>query len=238
MTQIAVKPQVAARSASQAGRLDIYAGVHKGLRAFMTDTLVAVGRMDAHDPAEVDRTLTQVRELLEACRVHLNAENQFLHPAMEMRRPGSAGVTARDHGDQAQVFEQLEADARAVERAQPGAPMRLYHGLALFVAENLSHMHVEETENNATLWASYSDEELAEIHHAIVASLRPETMAAFMRWIIPALSPVERAGLLTGIRLGAPREVLDRLLAIAQPHLSERDWGKLMAALGPLPVFG
>jgi hypothetical protein len=98
-------------------------------------------------------------------------------------------------------------------------------------------MHVEETENNATLWASYSDEELAEIHHAIVASLRPETMAAFMRWIIPALSPVERAGLLTGIRLGAPREVLDRMLAIARPHLGERDWGKLMTALGPLPAF-
>ena len=34
------------------------------------------------------------------CRAHLHAENQFLHPAMEARRPGSACETAKEHEDQ------------------------------------------------------------------------------------------------------------------------------------------
>jgi hypothetical protein len=50
------------------------------------------------------------------------------------------------------------------------------------------------------------------------------------------MTPAERAGLFTGIQSGAPREVLERMLATARPHLSERDWTKLMAALAPLPV--
>jgi hypothetical protein len=242
MTQATATRPAAARQAAPGNRFDIYAGVHKGLRSFMAETLVATGRMDPFDPAETVGTLAQIRELLEACRAHLHAENQFLHPAMEARRPGSACAPAKEHEDQVQVIERLETDALAVERAQPemraDAVRRLYHGLAAFVAENLVHMHDEETKNNAVLWATHTDEEIAEIQQALVASLRPEKMALFIRWMVPAMSPAERAGLLGGIQLGAPREVFERVLATARPHLTEREWAKLMTALAPLPVGG
>jgi hypothetical protein len=240
MTQAAAIRPAAASQAAPAKRFDIYAGVHKGLRSFMAEALVATGRMDPYDPAETVGTLAQVRELLDACRAHLHAENQFLHPAMEARRPGSACESAKEHEDHVQAIERLETDALAVERAQPetraDAVWRLYHGLATFVADNLVHMHEEETENNAVLWATHNDEEIAEIQQAIVASLHPAKMALFIRWMVPAMSPAERAGLLGGIQLGAPREVFERVLTVARPHLTERDWAKLMAALAPLPV--
>jgi hypothetical protein len=241
MTEIAVKPRTKARSANAAGRFDIYVGVHKGLRSFMAETLASVGRMDVHDADDVGRTLAQVRELLDVCRHHLNAEDRFIHAAMEARRPGSTADRASEHADHARAFERLEAEVRAVERVQPearaAAALRLYRSLAVFVAENLEHMHAEETAHNAVLWATHSDEEIAELQHAIVASIRPETMAVFTRWMIPAMTPAERAGLLGGIQLGAPREVLERILATVRPHLSERDWTKLIAAIAPLPVF-
>jgi len=240
MTQTAVRPQTEAARTVGAPRHDLYAGVHKGLRSFMAEALVAAGRMDAYDPAEVIGTLAQIRELLALCRAHLHAENQFLHPAMEVRRPGSARETAKEHEYHALAIEALETDALAVERAQPGpraeAARRLYRRLAVFVAENLEHMDDEETANNAVLWATHTDEELAEIQQAIVASLQPEKMAAFIRWMVPAMSPAERAGLLGGIQLGAPRAVFERVLATARPHLTDREWAKLMAALAPMPV--
>jgi hypothetical protein len=34
-------------AAAQAPRMDLYAGIHKALRALMADTLLAVGRMDS-----------------------------------------------------------------------------------------------------------------------------------------------------------------------------------------------
>ena len=240
MAQAAVGRELATRQAGAAGRVDIYAGVHKGLRNYLTDTLVAAGRVDVHDADEVAGTLAQVRGLLAFCRAHLHAENQFLHPAMESRRPGSACATAKEHDGHAQAIERLEADVLAVERAKPGAgaaaASRLYHRLAGFVAEDLEHMHVEETANNAVLWATHTDEEIAEIEQAIVASVSPETMIAFLRWAVPAMTPAERARLFSGIQSGAPREVLERMLGTARPHLDERAWTKLMAALAPLPV--
>jgi iron-sulfur cluster repair protein YtfE (RIC family) len=222
-------------------RVDLYVGVHKGLRALMSDVLATVGRVDAHDPADVDAAMKQVRGLLEACRLHLHKENQFLHPAMEGRRPGSAGPTADDHVHHEQAIEQLESGVLAVERStgatRAAAALTLYRRLALFVADNYQHMHVEETDNNAVLWAAYTDEELLEIQHALVASIPPQWMAVFLRWMVPAMAPAERAALLTTIQQGAPTEVFERILAAVKPHLGERDWTKLMAALGPVP-FG
>jgi hypothetical protein len=241
MTQVAAKPRTGERAAGEHGRFDLYAGVHKGVRSLLADTLLAVGRMDLHDPAEFATTLAQARGLIELCRAHMHIENQFVHPAMEARRPGSTRATAADHQDQLVAMEQLEAGVRAVERARPdaraGASSALYRDLALFLADNYTHMTVEEDDNNAVLWDAYSDEELSEIHQAIIASMRPETMLAFLRWMVPAMSPVQRAGLLGALQLGAPRPVFEGVLTATRPHLGERDWTKLLAALAPMPVL-
>ena len=222
------------------GRVDLYKGVHKGLRELMSDVLSAVGRLDAYDPAEVAATVERVRVLLDACRFHLHKENQFVHPAMEARRPGSASPVAAEHVHHEEAIERLAADILAVERstgeARAAAALTLYRRLALFVAENLEHMHVEETENNAVLWAAYTDEELREIEQMLLASVPPQWLAVFLRWMVPAMSPAERGGLMTGIQSGAPAEVFRGILAMVRPHLGERDWAKLMAAIAPLPM--
>src|SRR5215467_13280633 len=99
------------------GRFDIYTLIHKGLRSFMSDTLTVVGRIDESDPADVAAGIAQVRGLLEICREHLFIENQFVHPAMEARRPGSACATAKDHVEHEEAFERLDAQLLTVERS-------------------------------------------------------------------------------------------------------------------------
>ncbi len=71
-------------------RVDIYRGIHKAVRAFMCDTLTMVGQLDIDDDADVTATVAQVRGLAAFCADHLAHENQFIHPAMEARRPGSS----------------------------------------------------------------------------------------------------------------------------------------------------
>jgi hypothetical protein len=216
-------------------RREMYTGVHKGLRAFMADVLVAVGRMDPHDDEEVTQTAARVRALLHICRIHLHEENRHIHPAMESRRPGSSATTAGEHLEHEEAFERLEAGVRALLGAngpeRDAAAQGLYRGIALFLAENLAHMHVEETANQATLWATHSDEEIAAITRSIIASIAPADMAVFMRWMVPAMAPAERAGMLAEMRQGAPREVFEGVLALVRPHLSQREWAKLTRAL-------
>ena len=51
----------AASSTAAAPRMDIYATIHKALRAMMMDTLHAVGRIDVHDTAERAELLAQMQ---------------------------------------------------------------------------------------------------------------------------------------------------------------------------------
>lgn len=90
------------------GRVDMYAGIHKTMRLFMSDTLCQVGSSDPGSDSEVAAMLGLLERLL-----------------------------------------------------------------ALFVADDVQHMHVEETAHDAVLWAHYSDDELMAIEQAIVASIPP-----------------------------------------------------------------
>ena len=211
-----------------APRLDIYANIHKGLRAMMMDTLAAVGRADVDDAAALHAVCERVLVLCDTCASHLEHENEFVHPAMEAHRPGSTAQIAAEHEDHLTAITELCAMARALRTdspAQAQAALALYRKLALFVAENFVHMHAEEAEHNPVLWASHTDAELQALEGRIVASMPPAQNLLFLRWMIPALPPIERAALLGCL----PPAVLDAV----RPHLGLRDWGALTSALAP-----
>lgn len=221
-------------------RFDLYAPIHKALRSFMADTLGAVGRMDADDAEDRAATLAQLRTLLDLLAHHARIEDEFIHPAMNARRAGSAARCGDDHQKQRAVLAELQRLAGLAE--SPAGALRqaaardLYRRLARFVAENLEHMDEEETAHNAVLWAEFSDDELAAIHDRIVASIDPQEMARIVRWMAPSLTPVERANLFGSIKAKAPAEVFQRLLEAARPHLAPRDWNRLVFGIAAAPL--
>jgi hypothetical protein len=242
--QEALTPTAASRGAAAeaAPRLDLYATIHKALRAAMTDTLGRVGRLDTDDPAEMAATLGQLDELLALCASHIAHENEFLHPAIEARAPGGARRVAGEHVEHLEAIEALNADNRALRAAEPRRrpvlALRLYRHLALFVADNFQHMHHEETAHNAALWAAYGDDELLALHGALVASIPPQEMMAVLGWMVPALCPAERAGLLADLRATMPPPAFAAVIDAIQPRLDPCGWRKLAGALGLAPVPG
>lgn len=233
-TATATRPTT--QAASSANRLDMYVGIHKALRHFMTDTLHRVGRMDTRDSADLARTLGQFEDLMALCEQHIHHENDFVHAAIEARQPRGAARTAGDHVEHFAHIEALRAEARGVAQAddttRPVLALRLYRHLALFVADNFQHMNIEETQNNAALWAHYTDAELMDLHHRILASLPPSETMEVMRWMIPASSPAERAQILGGMQAAAPAPAFRAVLDIVRPHLDDSAWDKLARALG------
>ena len=219
-----------------APRVDLYAGIHKALRALMADTLLAVGRMDCDDAPELAEVTQRVMQLLDFCRSHLRHENEFVHAAMEARAPGASGQIAHEHAQHEEEIAALAAQTTAVLNCELAAraadTLALYRALSLFIAHNFEHMHVEETAHNAVLWARYTDAELIEIHDALVASIPPEEMMFVLRWLVPFMNPAERAGMLADMRAHAPAPAFAAALDLVRPLLSERDWAKLAASLG------
>ena len=222
-------------TASAAPRLDMYAGIHKALRALMADTLLAVGRMDCADELEFAQVTQRVVEMLDVLRQHLAHENRFVHPALEARVPGASQRIADEHVEHEHHIAEL-AQALEALRAQPAASRgaaayRLYQSLSVFIAGNLEHMHLEETAHNAALWSHYSDDELAAIHNALVASIPPQEMMYVMRWMLPYMNPAERAGMLAEMRAHAPAPAFQAVINTARPHLTPGEWDKLAKAL-------
>ncbi|WP_162581453.1 hemerythrin domain-containing protein [Variovorax sp. PBS-H4] len=234
MRQVAQVAQVAA-----APRIDLYAGIHKALRALMADTLLGLGRADFEDTLELAQATQRVLQLLDFCRSHLRHENEFVHKAMEARAPGASSQIAHEHAEHEEEIGVLAAQATALLACEPDAraagTLALYRALSLFIAHNFEHMHVEETAHNAVLWGRYTDAELAEIHDALVASIPPEEMMFTLRWLVPFMNPAERAGMMADMRAQAPAPAFAAALEVVRPHLGAREWAKLSASLGLEP---
>ena len=222
----------------ETGRVDIYTGIHKAVRAYLCDTLARVARLDLDDEHDVAAVVLQVRELLAFCTDHIAHEDLFVHPAMEARRPGSTAGTAADHLHHAQTVAALlqacDALAGGTGAERLAAWRRLQRGLAQFTGDNLLHMECEESANNAVLQSCYSDDELVALHQQILAAIPPVKMAVGMRWMLVGSSPAERTRLMAGLHADAPPPAFDAMLGLARACLDSADWNKLAASLAPL----
>lgn len=222
-------------------RPDLYAPIHKALRHFMTDTLLRVGQMDAAESADVEATLGQLGDLLTMLRGHLQTENDFVHPLIESRSAGGARRIAQEHVEHLHALDTLQAEADTVAAApaalRAGLALRLYRHLALFVAENLQHMHVEETAHNQLLWAHCSDEELQRVHGEILAHQTPQQMTLALHWMGSSLAHAELAGMLGAMQREMPPEMFRGVLDLVRPRLSGARWLKVARALNlPQPA--
>ena len=217
-------------------RFDLYGVIHKAIRAMMADSLMAVGSTDVTDPTRRRALAAQVEELLDFCHAHLEHENLYLHPAIEARASGASERIAQEHEEHRAHIAALRR-GNAVLREAPDAAAALaaagalYRELALFVADNFAHMHVEETAHNAVLWSRYTDAELVEIHNALVASIPPAEMALALRWMLPSMNHAERVAVLADMRASAPPPAFEGTLALARSHLADGDWAALTQAL-------
>ena len=196
-------------------RVDLYSFVHRGLRAAIAQALVDVGRA-APEFEDAERVAKQVEDLVYLCRTHLEHENDFIHTAMNRRVPGSAKRTEGDHLEHEHAMTRL---AELVSRLRS----------AVTVAELRETL--EEQSNMRVLWSAYTDAELESLEHELVQSLDPETMLAFLRWMVPNVSAPERLAFFEKMQLGAPPEVVVGTLTALSEYLPGGEVERLLGHL-------
>jgi iron-sulfur cluster repair protein YtfE (RIC family) len=229
-------------AAATAPRHDLYASIHKALRSFMSETLLRISRIDVADATDRDAALAELDALLTLCSEHLRHENEFVHTAIEARQPAGSRRVADEHNEHLQSIAALRAEAEGLRSAAPDEAdrlaLRLYRHLALFVAENFQHMHIEETAHHALLWQHCSDAELDALHDRLLASIAPQEHVLVARWMVPACTPRERAAIVGAAQAQMPPEAVLGVLAVVRPHVDDTGWLKLAAAVGIDPRLG
>jgi DNA-directed RNA polymerase specialized sigma24 family protein len=217
------------------GRYDIYGAIHKGLRKAGCELLVRLGSTDFEEAEQIEEVLALLRTYLMLAASHVGHEDDHIHAALAARGVATDTVD-HQHDDHRDAFAKLEGLARAVETAWPlhrrATGRRLYLAFAAYMAEDFAHMHEEETVTAPALWRSFTDDELHAIEMAIVSSLTPEKNMAFMRIMVPAMNPQERAAMLGAMQKAAPPEIFDAVIEFAvRPALTARAFGDLAGRL-------
>lgn len=186
-----------------ANRYNLFRRVHKALRARLADALVLVGQHDHGPLTEV--IAFRISQLLDACRLHLEHENTFIHPVIGRLSPGACRHVQEEHEQHLASMQELRV---LLQKIQIGKAVmtQLYDSLAMFVADNLQHMDYEEQVLNAVLWQLMTDEQIAAIEREWVGSMTPEQARDSLEWMLPHINPQERTQLMLKLQQTADAE--------------------------------
>lgn len=215
-------------------RYNIYTLIHKGLRASLCQNLVDLGKLDDTDAEAVAHQLEITGSLLNFCRDHLEHENNFIHPVIQSLDKNPL-QTIDDHYEHETVIDELQHKIALIKNLHSTdgtkALESFYGSFSLFVAENFTHMRIEETHNAELLWKYFSDAEIHAIEQKLVSSLSPEENLLGLLMILPSITHSERVTFLQGFRQAVPADAFNGTLAMLKPLLTGKDWLKLNSGL-------
>jgi hypothetical protein len=216
--------------------LDLYRDVHKGIRAELFGVTLATGSSDPFDRAARTALAERVTALAGLLESHAHHEDVAIEPALRVHLPAAAEQIAADHlrleARFANVVE-LAAALRSVSHGDERRLAQLLHlELAAFTGTYLEHQDLEERSVMPALFGAVGLEAVAAMETAIVSSIPPDEMARSLALMLPAMNVADRAEMLAGMRQGAPAEVFQGVLALAQSVLTPADVDALLARLG------
>ncbi len=204
--------------------MNIYGFPHKGLRNLLSQVSLLSGNTDYSNAVSLEKLKDLTTELVTLLDLHVHSEEDVLLPALEVKVPGSTRENVEEH-------EQLEKEIKDFDEkmknitvdSTPDSGVKFYESVYNFHSKYIAHMAMEESEINPVIWANLADEELMELQGQIMASLSPDNIMMWFKYIVPALNPFERTIILGGFKENAPAEFFDQVLNMLKEYMSENE---------------
>lgn len=212
-------------------RIELYAPVHKGLRAEAFELARELSRADWNDDAQARAAAGRVARLVEFLAEHAQHEDTHLMPLVERAAPALARELESEHSRVDAALRELSTLAARIGEARNGGRAALGRELErrfqLALAEQLVHLQREEHEAEPALHARLDEAELVRAHDGILADIPPPRLAQWFELILPALGDEECARLLGGLHASAPHDVFEALTTPARLRLGAQTWTRV-----------
>ena len=186
--------------------------------------------------SEAGIAVEQLKQVLLYFDEHAENEDQFILPHIRKHNATLIDELEKDHDidhrltrtlfDQAQEWE-----TAVTARQREAIGQRICFAFSEFIAFNLYHMNKEENVLLFLLWKHYTDEEIRQMEGQILASIPPQTLMAESRWMMRSINDKEVVEWLGNIRQGAPTEVFNSFLQMAEEELPSNRLTTIQAAL-------
>ncbi|MDO1450259.1 hemerythrin domain-containing protein [Rhodocytophaga aerolata] len=206
--------------------------IHKGLRAMLYDTALAIQHTDFTNPAETLPTLEKVENTLYFFDEHADHEDRFILPAIEKHNKKLVDNFEKEHV----TDHRLAADLRNLKQvlnstldpeSRYAIGRQIFFLFNAFVAFNLEHMNREEDQLNKVLWEHYTDEEILTIEQNIVNSISPDELFEESKWMMRGINNAEVISWLRGVKMEAPEFIFQSILQLARQELPETRWNEI-----------
>lgn len=205
-------------------RYNSFYQIHKALRAMLYDAALSLQQTDFSNSTETETAIIKVADIVFAFDNHAHHEDSFVNPAVEAYEPELAKKFEDEHVEDHRLSSNLK-NLLAICENTLLPEERIICGSAIiksfveFMVFNLEHMAKEELLLNCALWEHYTDEQIIEIHHKILAAVPPAEMQQAATWMMRGLNNADIIAWLKDVKQNAPQPVFNNLISIAGNEL-------------------
>lgn len=213
-------------------RYNPFMQIHKGLRALLYDTAIAIQQNDFTQLRSTSLVIDQVQKVLWLFDGHVHTEDTKVFPLIQHHAPELIAQFEAQHEKDHQLAASVEACLESLANAHDNESRHqlgilLQQAFQLFIAFNLEHMVMEETIMAPAIWKHYSDEDLHQLTTDIVRSLPADKNDHYTDWMLIGNSDIEVIQWLSSVRNSAPDFVYNSLCDRARRVLHAERWKKI-----------
>jgi hypothetical protein len=186
---------------------------HKYVSAALNDLERLIARTDFCDAAAVATVKQTFEDLAGMLKGHADYENSRLHILLKQKNcPASIYAhVEEDHAAQDRQLVEIEEIIQHISQASaPEKKVQLGYQLYLtyrkFVADNLAHLHEEETQILRELQRLYTDSELRQVEASSYREMTPEQMIGMIQVLFPHMNIHDRKAMLVDIQILEPEK--------------------------------
>lgn len=217
-------------------RFNTFYLIHKALRAMMYDCAVSIQQTDFTNKAEVNLTVTKIRNVIENFDDHANHEDNFLMPMIVKYKPVIVAEFENEHVTDHRLGKEIsgvidDLNSAATDDERKSCGLKLLYLFNDFMGFNLYHMNKEEDILNNILWKHYTDEEILAMQGRLISSIPPEKNMISVTWMMKSISNNEIIQFLSFQKKIQPEEIYKGLLALAENQVAKERWDLIKSAI-------
>jgi iron-sulfur cluster repair protein YtfE (RIC family) len=214
-------------------RAQLFGLIHKGIRHILNSRVLQLSKLDLRVVADVKSQSEEVKKSFEVLHVHAAAEEEFVFPHIKEKDPDLFSQLIRDHQTFTPIMDSLEQQVETLivdeERAMKG--YEVVQAFNDFVAKYSAHMLVEEGMAMPILWEVLKDNQIGEIIGKMSMKPAPEVSRYFLLYLVQATNPMERIGILSGMKSFMSKDMFQGAIQTVQRALPTKEWDALRQAL-------
>lgn len=220
----------------QLRKTDLFTFIHKAIRSMIYNAASKLQKADFTDEKEVKNLLTSLRHDLDLLHEHAVNEDNIIFPEIADEEPQMIEVLNEEHKKLETKLNSILALIGKVEHTNSMEErMLLSNSLNSlfndFIADYLAHMNHEESTVLEASLKYLTDEELIAVRTRIQSNVPPDRYKVWMNWMLKSLNNFELTGLLSGMKAGAPPQVFENVVGVAQTVIEKEKWSKIKSQL-------